>query len=284
MYKYKIFDAHCDTLCMIHDNGGDIKINSYNLDKTRMLRYVKYTQVFACFIAPEHRHRAMDRFNELADTFDRQDFSGITPILSVEGGDMIRSLEDVDYIKSRGVRCIALTWNYSNRIAGGARDRTQGLTPFGRDVVRRLNEHGIIIDMSHINDKSFYDIEKINTGVLIASHSNSRTVCDNPRNLTDDMFKIIRDTGGAAGINLYPPFVTNSGACSPADITRHIDHWLAMGGEDAIGLGSDFDGVEDNLPRGIRGCGDYYKLLDLIDRSAADNITHTNFERVFGEI
>ena len=281
MYSYKIFDAHCDTLCMIADHGGDIKSNGYNVDTERMSRYISYTQIFACFIAPEYSHNAMERFIQLADLFDNQDFSEITPILSIEGGDMIESLEDVDYIKSRGVRCITLTWNHSNKIAGGADDPVQGLTPFGKDVVRKLNECGIIIDMSHINDRSFYDIEKINTGVLIASHSNSRKVCPHRRNLTDDMFKIIRDTGGVAGLNLYPEFLTENKTCSISDTVRHINHWLELGGEDAIGLGSDFDGVEDKLPIGIRGCQDYYKVLDVMDKGIIERLSHQNFERIF---
>ncbi len=281
MYNYEIFDAHCDTLCMIADHGGDIRKNKYNLDKERMMLYNKYTQVFACFMAPEHRERAMQRFDRLADTFDAQDFSGIKPMLSVEGGEMIRSAEDIEYLRNRGVRCIALTWNNSNRIAGGADEPDRGLTGFGRTVVRKMNELGILIDVSHLNDKSFYDIEKINTGILIATHSNSRSVCNHRRNLTDDMFRIIRDTGGAAGINLYPPFVAESGVCGVSDILCHIDHWLELGGENAIGLGGDFDGVENDLPDGINGCEDYYKLLCMLDNETAEKISHKNFERVF---
>ncbi|MDD6762514.1 MAG: membrane dipeptidase [Clostridiales bacterium] len=281
MYKYNIFDAHCDTLCMIADNGGDIVKNKYNLDKMRMMMYNGYTQVFACFIAPRYRDNAMERFNRLAAVFDAQDFDGITPLLSVEGAEMIRSAEDVDYLRSRGVGCIALTWNHSNRLAGGADEPEQGLTALGKAVVRRMNELGILIDVSHLNDRSFYDIEKINTGIMIATHSNARALCNHRRNLTDEMFKIIRDTGGAAGINLYPPFVTESGVCGVYDVLRHIEHWLELGGEDAVGLGGDFDGVEDNLPRGISGCGDWYKLLDMLDTETADKISHRNFKRIF---
>lgn len=281
MYKYKIFDAHCDTLCMIADNGGDIKINKYNLDVSRMRRYAQYTQVFACFIAPEHRANAMARFKRLADIYDSCDFDGIRPLLSVEGCEMIQSIEDVDYLKSRDVRCAALTWNFANKIAGGSEDAEQGLTPFGRDVVRRMNELGIIIDVSHLNDRSFYDIEKINMGTLIATHSNSRSVCAHPRNLTDDMFKIIRDTGGTVGINLYPPFVSCGGECKTRDVLKHIEHFMSLDGENSIGIGADFDGVENNLPVDVKGCEDLYKLCDLLDDITADKITHENWEHIF---
>lgn len=281
MYKYKVFDAHCDTLSLIADHGGDIIINNYHVDKERMLRYHGYAQMFACFIAPRYRDAAMERFDRLADVFDAQNFDGIMPILSVEGCDMVRSLEDIDHLAARGVRCAALTWNYSNMIAGGADEPEHGLSEFGRAAVRRFNDLRILIDVSHLNDRSFYDVEKINSGALIATHSNSRTICRHRRNLTDDMFMIIRDSGGAVGINLYPDFLTEGADCGAEDAVRHIYHWLELDGTDAVGLGGDFDGV-DRLPRDISGCEDYYKLLDLLDPYIAECVSHKNWERVFG--
>lgn len=283
MYNYDIFDAHCDTLCMLVDNGGDIIKNSYNADKTRMLEYKSYTQVFACFIAPEYRDNAMMRFNRLADCFHEQNFSGITPILSVEGGEMIKSLEDLESLKSRGVRCIALTWNNSNHIAGGADEPDTGLSVFGKSVIKKMNELDILIDVSHLNDKSFYDIVNITDKPIIATHSNSRYICSHRRNLTDEMFNIIRESGGCTGINLYPPFVNGTDECTVSDVIRHIEHFLDIGGEDAIGIGADFDGTENILPYEIKGCGELYKLLDALnDRTIIEKISHKNFKRVFG--
>ncbi len=284
MKSYSIFDAHCDTLCMIADNGGDFIKNQYNADKTRMLKYKSYTQVFACFISPEYHENAMARFKQLADCYDSQDFSGISPILSVEGGEMIKSLEDIEYLKSRGVRCIALTWNGSNHIAGGADDTDTGLSQFGKSVVRKMSELDILVDVSHLNDKSFYNVVEVCDKPIIATHSNSRCVCNHKRNITDEMFNIIRDSGGCVGINLYPPFVNETEVCSVADVVKHIEHFLDMGGINAIGVGADFDGTDGMLPAEISGCGELYRLFDELDKDneIIENISHRNFKRVFG--
>lgn len=284
MYNYSVFDAHCDTLCLLNDEGGTVRKNGYNVDIERMMCYRSYTQVFACFIAPEYKTNAMSRFNALADCYDSQDFSGITPILSVEDGSMINSVEDVEYLYSRGVRAIALTWNGTNQIAGGADDDVSGLSELGHDVIRKMNELGILVDVSHLNDKSFYDVAKINTKPLIATHSNSRTVCAHRRNLTDDMFKVICESGGCAGINLYQAFLNDNACADIGDILKHIDHFMMLGGENHIGIGADFDGVDNNLPNGISGCGDLHKLFEAMEYSydTIEKITHANFERVFG--
>lgn len=286
MYNYSIFDAHCDTLCMIADHGADARINAYNTAVSDMLSYRAYTQVYACFIDPKYKPTAMERFNLLADCFDAQNFEGITPILSVEDGSMIESLEDVEYLHSRGVRCIALTWNGSNKIGGGAEDPNTGLTEFGKSVIRKMNELNMLVDVSHLNDKTFYDAARVNGGPLIATHSNSRTVCPHRRNLTDDMYKIIIETGGAAGINFYPLFLTESKKCDISDIIRHIDHFLELGGENSLGIGADFDGTDNELPVEITGTRDMYKVFDAlrshgIDDGLIEKISHANFERVF---
>lgn len=284
-YPYRIFDAHCDTLSRIIDHGGNAVKNSYNLDLSRAEAYDEYTQVFACFIAPEYRDTAMERFIALADSFSEQIGEASRHILSVEGAEMIKSVEDVDYLYSRDVRCVALTWNGSNSLAGGADNADRGLTELGKSVVKRMNELGILIDVSHLNDKSFYDIAEVNEGILAATHSNARAVCNHRRNLTDDMFKIICETGGCAGLNLYPTFLTEENICSSDDVLRHIEHWLILGGENNIGLGTDFDGTDDMLPLDIKGAEDLYILLDKIKKEFGTEITekisNKNWKRVF---
>lgn len=280
---YSIFDAHCDTLSLIADGMAD----KCAVTAEDMGRYRSYTQVFACFTAPGYRENAMDRFKKLAECFNGLDTGGARKLLSVEGADMIRGIEDVDTLFSCGVRCIALTWNYSNRLAGGADDGTRGLTELGRRVVRRMGELGIMLDVSHLNDRSFYDAADAAAGPIIATHSNARAVCGHRRNLTDEMFEIIRDSGGCAGVNMYPPFLTGSDTARAADAAEHVLHWLDIGGEKAVGIGADFDGTDGLLPEDIRGCGDIYKLLDLLrSRGMAENelelFSHRNFERVFG--
>lgn len=261
--------------------------NSYNLDTVRMAKYAEYTQVFACFTDPEYSKTAAERFNTLLSCYKKQSFGDTNPILSIEGADMVKSAEDIDYLYSCGVRCIALTWNKTNILAGGADDPSHGLTELGREVIRRMNELGILLDVSHLNDKSFYDAAKINRGTLIATHSNARSVCSHRRNLTDDMFNIICETGGCAGLNLYPPFLTDGKQCTTDDVLKHIEHWLRLNGENNIGIGADFDGTDDLLPRDIAGVEDMHILLDKTERvfgkEITEKISHKNMKRVFGE-
>lgn len=288
MKNYSVFDAHCDTLCCVCDNGGDVNNNLFNTDTTRMKNYKSYSQIYAMYISPRFYDNPKGRMKALYDIYRSIDFIGITPYLSLEGGEVIESLEDVDLLHTMNVRCVNLTWNSANALAGGADDRDCGLTTFGRDVVRKLNDNGILIDVSHLNDKSFYDVVNITTLPLIATHSNSRSVCNHRRNLTDDMFKIICESGGCVGINLYPPFVKETDNCSIDDVLRHIDYFINIGGENHMGIGADFDGVSDNLPEGINGCEDLYKIFDKMSASGysddiIEKISHRNFERIFTE-
>ena len=288
MKNYTVFDAHCDTLCALADNDGSIRENTYNADILRMSGYKAYTQIFACFISPEYYSDPMARFDKLKDTFYAQDFSAVNPILSLEGGEAIQSLEDVEYLKECGVRCATLTWNNDNALAGGAMGDGGGLTEFGKSVVRKMNDLGIIIDVSHLSDKSFYDVARLSRDTIIATHSNSRSVCAHRRNLTDDMFKIIKESGGVVGMNLYPLFVSEKSTCTSHDVIKHIRHFAELDGLDAVGIGSDFDGTDNCLPDDIKGCDELYRLFDnmtlsCFDTTDVEKVSHLNFERIFKE-
>lgn len=288
MRKYSIFDAHCDTLCLIADDKIDYYGNKGEVTRKALDSYENYTQIFACFIAPDYRERAMERFDVLSGCFDKMDFGRTRAILGVEGGEMIRSLEDVDYLAKRGVRCIALTWNNSNNIAGGADEPEVGLSRFGKSVIARMEEHGILVDVSHLNDRSFYDVLSVSHEPVIATHSDSRYICGHRRNLTDEMMKLIAETGGSAGINLYPLFLNGTENADIEDIMRHIEHWADIGVIDSVGIGADFDGTDGLLPDGISGASDMWKIFDQMRErgfsdSEIENVSHGNFERVFGK-
>lgn len=293
--KYQIFDTHCDTLCAVLDKGKSIIKNDCHADFERMKQYERYTQVFACFIAPVYHSCADERTMALIDTFHRvtDDLpESIRAILSIEGGEGIYSLAQLRNYYRLGVRIIAPTWNYSNHIASGAleKDETRGLTEFGKKVIAEMNRLGILADVSHLNDKSFYDIADYSDKPIIVSHSNSRSVCRSKavcpveRNLTDDQFMRIKQSGGCVGINFCPDFLNESGKADIDDIIRHIEHFMSLGGEDNIGIGADFDGV-DSLPDGINGVQDVYKIFDRLlqigyTENQIEKISHKNFERI----
>ena len=139
---------------------------------------------------------------------------------------------------------LTLTWNGENELGSGS-DTKKGLTDFGRAAVHRMEDAGILVDVSHLNDQGFADLTRIARKPFIATHSNSRAVCDHPRNLTDEQFCTIRDMGGLVGINYYRFFIREDGITADiTDLIAHIDHFLALGGEDILCCGSDFDGAE----------------------------------------
>lgn len=306
--KYSLIDTHCDTIKKAFDQNGSLFKNTFHVDLDRC-NFSEYTQFFAAFIHPMYKDRAHEHAIDLIGKFktevkesngkiafcksfaDYLENKGkIKAFLSLEGGDPIGDLETLDYFYDEGIRLIALTWNHSNHIAGGADDVEGkcGLSDFGKCVVERMDEIGIITDVSHLNDRSFWEVLECSKKPVIASHSNSRKICNHRRNLTDEQFLAIKERNGYVGINLYPPFLNESGVAKISDVISHIEHFLSLGGENNIGIGADFDGVE-SLPHGITGFWDIYKIFDEMLRNGysediINKISHTNMERVLQEI
>lgn len=283
--KYSVFDAHCDTLSLMLETAGKVSENTFQTDARRMALYKSYTQVFACFTPSYMRGRSLERCLEMIDLFYA---GGMKGILSIEGGECITSPAVLRIFSRLGVRVLGLTWNNSNHLAAGAdeTDTRKGLTGFGRKIVREARRLKMTIDVSHLNDRSFYDCLEETPDPVVATHSNSRAVCAHRRNLTDDMFVRIAKSGGCAGINFYPPFLNDGAKAGISDIIRHIEHFMALGGEDHIGIGADFDGMGNICCEEIRGCGDTYKIFDELLRlnytqEQVEKISHKNFERIF---
>lgn len=174
-------------------------------------------------------------------------------IFTLENGRLIKKLEDVKRIKSRGVKMITLTWNALNSLGSGVKsEKDTGLTEFGKNVVKEMNRLGIAVDVSHGSDKLFYDVAEISTAPIAASHSNSREIAGNPRNITDEQFKIVCKKGGVVGLNFCRNFLNkNPQKASMDDILKHAEHFLGLGGENHLCIGSDFDGTD--MPQGIKG-------------------------------
>ena len=291
----RIFDAHADTISEILDHNKKLEENDLHIDLKRMSTYEEYTQVFAVFISPEYKNHGMDRACALIKKAQTEMLScGISlcksysdwktansrvkAFLSLEGGEPIENVSDVEKLFRLGIRIIAPTWNFQNKIACGAmEEKDTGLSTFGRQVIGEMERLGIICDVSHLSEKSFWDIAAISKKPLIASHSDSFSVKKHRRNLTDRQFVAIKDTGGCVGINFYPPFLGDK----IEDAILHIDRFLSLGGEDNIGLGSDFDGV-DALPLGMAGCQDMEGFIKMLPYSTKirEKIAYKNFLRV----
>ena len=151
-------------------------------------------------------------------------------------------------LKSLGVLMSSLSWNAQGPLASG-HDTHAGLTAAGIEALTQMEHAGMVLDVSHLNDECFDEVAARATRPFLASHSNSRAVCGAKRNLTDDQFRTIRDMGGIVGLNYCSEFLSNGATDkTAADVTfdqlaAHIEHWLDLGGEDAIALGGDWDGA-----------------------------------------
>ena len=283
-----IFDAHCDTAAEILDLKAGLRTNSCHADLERIHSAGSWVQVFAAFVDPvAYRNCEMRRALQIIDNIYRQAEANsdlmavctsvgeinktvgenkLAALISIEGGEALQGeLSALRMFYRLGVRSLCLTWNYRNELADGAREEASagGLSAFGRSVVEEMNRLGMLVDVSHISEKGFWDVLEHSKAPVIASHSNSKAICNHPRNLTDDQLKTLKANGGVAGINLYPNFLNNTDTSSIDDIIKHIEHITALTGEDHIGLGCDFDGIECT-PTDIKGVQDIHRIFERL--------------------
>lgn len=189
----------------------------------------------------------------------------IAALIAIEGAELIGcDIARLERAYDKGVRLINLCWNYDNALCRTANGPTKGgLTKCGAEYVRKMQELGIVVDLSHASEHTFWDVAEITRRPIIAGHSNSKAVCNHPRNLTDEQFKAIVKLGGVAGLNLYPDFLKLNGEAGVDDIIRHAEHFLELGGERALCLGGDLDGIECT-PKGITGIESYGEIYDAM--------------------
>lgn len=285
------FDLHCDTLYRAVTENRDLVSNDFHISLRYKECFDKWTQCFAVWIpdditlleARELYQKALRRLKADApqnsfEIYGGKGFDGrYTAILTVEGGRIIgNDLQNIRRLAEDNVKMLTLTWNGDNQIACGAdTENDTGLTDFGRAAVRELERNNIIVDVSHLSDKSFFDTAEVAQKPFVASHSNSRAVCDHRRNLTDEQFKLIRDSGGIVGLNFYREFLS-CGKAGIKDIIKHCEHFLALGGENTVALGSDFDGCE--IPDDICGITDVPKIYNEFLRL---NYSETLVNKIF---
>ena len=157
----------------------------------------------------------------------------------------------------------SVSYTHLNELGSGALGgKDRGLTPFGKECVRELERNRIIIDISHLNDRGVDDVFHIAERPVAATHSNLRSVCGSPRNLTDSQFKEIVRRGGICGVNFYPPFVNGEKDYSLDSLRRHLERMLKLGGEGTVALGSDFDGA--SMPSFLKGIESLYTLYSAV--------------------
>ena len=250
-----VFDFHCDTaLALLGKNmnsAGDLRKNNHHIDLERASTLAGYAQCFACFtttLMEEHGgispvlmferelatiQREVDKNSDLIsiaystqDILENQQKGMMSAILTLEGtagiGFDAALLEDLSMI---GFKVVSLGWNEKNPLTG-SHMTGGGLTDMGREFVKEAQRLGILVDVSHISDEGFWDMMDVTNAPIIATHSNSRAVFDNSRNLTDDMFKAIVSTGGVAGFNHCDEFTGEKPTLDT--VCDHIIHFLEL--------------------------------------------------------
>lgn len=265
----KFIDLHCDTFWAM-ERGVPLCVD---IDKLKAADSL--AQFFACFVymddfagdytrgyvhALEMIQKAKEFFDanrreiKLVDSYHgllkNQEEKKISAFLTIEEGGILEGdIRRLERLYAEGVRLMTLLWNYENCIGyPNSRDRNvmeKGLKPFGIEVVRRMNEMGMLIDVSHMSDGGFWDVLKYSKKPVLASHSNARTLCEHPRNLSDEMIRALAEKGGVIGINTYPYFVHSSGNATMELLAEHLEHIYQVGGEDVLGIGTDFDGYDE---------------------------------------
>ena len=266
----KLFDLHCDTVTELRKRGETLLRNTCQVKLDEALRaFDDYTQVMAFWseddLGGEENYRL---FHETLRYVTPMlvETERFHPVIAVEGGKLLCSdLSRLDILRACGVRILTLVWQ-NVCCVGGAYKTDVGLTPFGRQVVERCYDLGIVPDLSHASDTMAYEVFEIaerRGGTVIASHSCSRAICPHPRNLTDDMAKRIAALGGVIGVNAVPDHLGGNGI---DDICRHLLHLAEVAGDDRICLGCDLDGTSE-LPRGIAHVGDLPQIADCLRKN-----------------
>ena len=298
-----IFDAHSDTMYEIMKKGCSFEENNLHIDYNRLKKYNGYTQVFAAFVdTDEIDCSPKEQVDKIIEVYMRETekyginrcknvddikWNEINSILSIEGGEaLMGELENLESYAKKGVKIITLTWNHNNEISHSITSKEGlGLTDFGRNLVREMNKKGIIIDLSHISTQGFWDTLEITEKPLITSHSCVKNFCNHIRNLDDKQIKAIIKNRGVIGVNFYADFLSKE-KCTTEKIIEHIDYIIALGGEENVGIGSDFDGME-RLPEGMTGVESMGNLANVIykkyGKETGEKILFRNFLRVLEE-
>lgn len=282
--EMRFIDTHCDTMgeCIARSEGKvTLQNNPGHINMEKLIRGGAMAEFFAIFI-PTHDSGAgkgvtlppYDYFqfvykaylkeleankDVLAPACNYDDIMAnkaagkISSVLTVEDGVPLEGkMERLEEFYQKGVRLISFTWNYENSLGfPNSKDpeiMNRGLKQFGLDCIERMNEMGMLVDVSHLSDGGFWDVVKHSKKPFIASHSCCRALCNHTRNLTDEMLHALGEKGGVVGINFASQFL-NEGAeyTDIQSVVRHMLHIRDKAGLDALGFGSDFDGITSTL-------------------------------------
>lgn len=309
-----IIDTHCDTLLNCFKHGVSLYDNSGHISLKKLCRGGAAAQFFAVFMSRNEMKNIdpYDFFNgvyavyekELAanrklllpaycaeDVRKNQAENKISAVLTIEDGVVLgEDIRRLETLFCKGVRLITLTWNYENSIgfpcSSDASAHRLGLKAFGMEVVSRMNELGMLVDVSHLSEGGFYDVARLSAKPFIASHSCARALSSHQRNLTDAQLRVIGETGSVVGVNFCAEFLQEGAVYTPIEnIVKHVVYMADKAGIESVGLGSDFDGIDDELE--MDDYTGYPRLLSALGRhftpSELDKICFENVLRLMDD-
>ncbi|WP_308512473.1 membrane dipeptidase [uncultured Veillonella sp.] len=307
-----MIDLHCDTIMQLLDrpDSGDLYRNTWKIDIEKLQKAHSKVQDFALFINLGDTNDPYGRYEEMRNlcttqihlygehiqhVLSYQDVESvyksgkIGALMSIEEGGVLGG--DLDKLKQAyqdGVRLITLTWNYPNGLGEPhCGEQHKKLTPKGIEFVEAMQDLGIIVDCSHLNDAGTEQLGDILDVPFVASHSNAREVTAHTRNLPDNLIKLIANKGGVIGLNFAQSFLGTSPVSRIEDIVKHGLYLINKGGEDVVALGTDFDGIKPNTE--IKDASEMYRLYDAFKEAGlsveqCEKLFWKNADRLLKEI
>ena len=202
--------------------------------------------------------------------------------IGIENGYAIgKDIKNVKKYKDMGVQYMTLSHSYDNDICNSSSntaDASKGLTAFGRKVVKEMNKVGMMIDVSHVSEGTFWDVIKLSKDPIFASHSSVRALCDHDRNLTDEQLRALAKNGGVIQICIYGGYLNKDAkTASVDDVVRHIDHAVKVAGIDHVGIGSDFDGGG-----GVLGCAGDNDMINITVKLIEKGYSEEDLRKIWG--
>ena len=307
-----MIDLHCDTIMQLldHPDSGDLYRNTWKIDIEKLQKAHSKVQDFALFINLGETNDPYGRYEEMRNLCTTQihlygehiqhvlsyqdvesvyESGKIGALMSIEEGGVLGG--DLDKLKQAyqdGVRLITLTWNYPNGLGEPhCGEQHKKLTPKGIEFVEAMQDLGIIVDCSHLNDAGTEQLGDILDVSFVASHSNAREVTAHTRNLPDNLIKLIANKGGVIGLNFAQSFLGTSPVSRIEDIVKHGLYLINKGGEDVVALGTDFDGIKPNTE--IKDASEMYRLYDAFKEAGlsveqCEKLFWKNADRLLKEI
>jgi len=315
--SFNIIDLHCDTILSCYFGKKNLKDREGHINIEKLKQGGSMMQDFALFIATngktgrdgkmpwdiykgmlacfyENMEKNSDDIKQVfnADDIEKNMKEGkLSALLSVEDSIGIDGkMERLEEMYRDGVRLLTLTWNFENSIGfPNSEDpelHKKGLKPFGIECIKRMNDMGMIVDVSHLSEGGFYDVAKYTNKPFVASHSCARALCSHQRDLTDDQLRTLADKGGVVGINFLAKFLVDGATHTKIEyVVNHLKYMKNVADIDALAWGSDFDGIESTLE--FKDYSGFPMILDALSKEFTDDeiekINSKNFLRVMRE-